>query len=96
MTEKELTKAMKSYWKKNGWYVIRNQQNIGSHKGLSDFIVLKDGMAIFVELKGEKGKQSPDQKKFEKDIKDNGGLYMCIKSPDEFETYLTFVYGLQD
>ena len=84
MTEKELTKEMRKYWKQNGWYVIRNQQNIGSHKGLADVTILKDGMHIFVELKGEKGKQSPAQKLFQMDIERNGGRYCLCKSVDDF------------
>jgi len=92
MTEKELTKEMKKYWKNNGWLAIRNQQNIGSHKGLADFIVLKDGMHIFVELKGEKGRQSPIQKDFQKNIEDNGGNYCLCKSIDDFENYVNLLY----
>lgn len=88
MTEKELTKVMRRYWKKNGWYVIRNQQNIGSHKGLSDFTVLKNGIHVFVELKGDRGRQSDYQKKFQKEIEDNGGIYCLCRSIEDFENVL--------
>jgi len=92
MTEKELIKEIKKYWKRNGWYVIRNQQNIGSHKGLADFTILKDGIVIFVEVKGEKGRQSPAQKLFQMDIEGNGGKYCLCKSVDDFEHYIKIIY----
>lgn len=87
MNEKEAIKELKKYWKANGWYVIRNQQNIGSHKGLADFTVIKNGFVIFVEVKGEKGRQSPAQKNFEQDIISNGGYYCICRSIEDFMTY---------
>ncbi len=87
MTEKELVKELRKYWKREGWYVIRNQQNIGSHKGLADFLVIKDGLHIFVEAKGEKGRQSPAQQQFESEIEKAGGEYVVCKSVDDFADY---------
>lgn len=84
MTEKEIVKELRKYWKQNGWYVIRNQQNIGSHKGLSDFTIIKGGIVIFVEVKSDKGRQSPAQKLFEKDIVQHGGYYCVCRSVDDF------------
>jgi len=88
MTEKELTKEMKKYWKNNGWLAIRNQQNIGSHKGLADFTVIKNGIVIFAEVKGAKGRQSSAQKEFEQDILKHGGYYCVCRSADEFVLYI--------
>lgn len=88
MTEKELSVIMKKYWKVTGWYVIRNQLNIGSKKGLSDYTILKNGIVLFVELKGERGKLSPDQIEFGNDIKEHGGNYICIYSLDEFLAFI--------
>ena len=85
MTDKELTQEMKKYWKSNGWLAIRTQQNVGSHKGIADFVVMKDGRTVFVELKGEKGRQTKDQKKFENDMISHGSYYLCIKSVEEFD-----------
>lgn len=88
MTEKEVVKELRNYWKQNGWYVIRNQQNIGSHKGLADFTVIKNGIVIFAEVKGAKGRQSQAQKEFEKNIKKHGGYYCVCKSVDDFLFYV--------
>lgn len=87
MTEKEAVKQLKKFWKANGWYVIRNQQNIGSHKGLADFLVIRNGIHIFVEAKGEKGRQSPMQKQFQDDIEKVGSDYVLCKSVEDFEKY---------
>lgn len=92
MTEKEAVKQLKKFWKANGWYVIRNQQNIGSHKGLADFTVIKNGVVIFVEVKSDKGRQSPAQKLFEKDIVKHGGYYCVCRSVDDFLFYDNYVY----
>lgn len=86
MTEKELTKIMRKYWQQNGWLAIRNQQNIGSHKGLADFIVIKGGKHVFVELKGDKGRQSEFQKKFQQEVEEHGGIYCLCRCIKDFET----------
>lgn len=88
MTEKEVVKELRRYWKQNGWYVIRNQQNIGSHKGLADFLVIKNGLHVFVEAKGERGRQSDVQRIFENDIKNFGGYYVVCKSAEDFDKYV--------
>lgn len=88
MIEKELSLIMKKYWKTNGWYVIRNQQNIGSKKGISDYTILKDGIVLFVELKGDRGTIRPHQIQFGNDIKEHGGNYICIYSLEEFLAFI--------
>ena len=42
----------------DGWYVIRHQQGMGSHPGLSDLTAIKDGVTIYVEIKTPRGYQS--------------------------------------
>lgn len=91
MIEKEAIKELKKYWKQNGWYAIRNQQNIGSHKGLSDFVVIKDGKVVFVEVKGERGRQSDAQKKFEQDITKCGAYYCVCRTADEFHAFVELI-----
>jgi hypothetical protein len=67
---------VRDYLRLKGWYVIRNQQGLGSHKGLSDLMaVSKQGRVVFIEIKapehiskaGHKiraGNLSEDQEKF--------------------------------
>ncbi len=54
-----------------------------SLKGVADIIVIKDGKAIFLEVKRPKGKQSEDQKLFEENAKANGAEYHLVTSLDD-------------
>lgn len=52
-------------------------------KGLPDIIVIKDGFFIGLEVKQPKGRQSPDQKEFQRLCKEAGGEYHLVKSIDD-------------
>ncbi|MBQ9763391.1 MAG: hypothetical protein IJV92_03435 [Phascolarctobacterium sp.] len=73
----------------DGWYVIRHQQGMGSHPGLSDLTAIKDGVTIYVEIKTPRGYQSDKQKKFQHDIELHGGKYIIARSIDDIQPYLT-------
>lgn len=73
----------------DGWYVIRHQQGLGSHPGLSDLTAIKDGLTIYVEIKTPRGYQSDKQKKFQKDIELHGGKYIICRSVEDIQPYLT-------
>jgi hypothetical protein len=64
------------------------QQNIGSHPGIADYYVLKNGYAMWVEVKGTRGRQSPKQHRFEDDIRNHKGNYCVVRSAREFELSL--------
>jgi len=49
-------------------------------KGVPDIIWVHEGMFIGLELKSHKGKQSPHQLEFERDLKAAGGRYYVIQS----------------
>ena len=54
--------------------------------GLADILVIhkeKYGMALFLEVKEPKGKQSPDQKMFEKRCYSNNCEYYVVRSVDD-------------
>lgn len=54
--------------------------------GLADILLIdkeKYGMAVFLEVKAPKGKQSPDQKLFAKRCYSNNCDYYVVKSLDE-------------
>lgn len=84
MKEKEVCEELKAWWKRDGFYVIRNQQGIGSKKGLSDYTVIKDGKVLFVEAKATKGKQNPNQIAFQAGVEGAGGTYILAHSLTEF------------
>ena len=54
-----------------------------SIKGVSDLILLKNGVAYFLEVKRPKTYQSPEQKEFEKNVKSNGCVYKVVRSVDD-------------
>jgi hypothetical protein len=83
--ESVILNATRQYLRLKGWYVMRIQQSIGCHPGISDLIAVKRGMTIFVETKSPKwrGKLSKDQEKFKAEIEAHGGMFYVIDSVDE-------------
>ena len=47
--------------------------------GVADVIVLKHGKMICLEAKSPTGKQSPEQKQFEQNVKASGGEYYLVR-----------------
>ena len=52
--------------------------------GVSDLIVVGDGRILFVEMKTQRGKQSPTQKDFQKRVESLGHKYVVCRSLDSF------------
>lgn len=69
----------------NGKMVFRRMPK-GSMLGLPDIIVLTDGgFAVFLEVKNEKGKQSGNQKEFQRRCQEVGCEYYLIRSVDQLK-----------
>lgn len=88
MLERDVLKQCRDYLKWTGWYVIRIQQGLGSHRGLSDLICIRGGKVIFLEIKGENGSPSDYQVKFCAEITAHGANYIWVNSLDELMQYL--------
>ena len=74
-----------------GWFVYYNMQmGFGQHKGLADLTAMKDGQVVFVEIKTETGRQSPDQVQFQKDCEAHGVTYILARSVQDVSSLLTF------
>ena len=58
--------------------------------GVSDLIVLLPNQCLFIELKQEKGMQSPEQKDFENRVKNLGFDYYLIRSLEDFQKLIEF------
>lgn len=77
------------FWRNNTIpvYSIKNKAYIKmpkySRTGLPDIILIKDGFIVGLEVKKEKGKQTPNQKIVEKEWKEAGGEYYVVKSIDD-------------
>lgn len=53
-------------------------------KGVADIIgVLPNGQFLAIEVKNAKGRQSLEQKIFEKNVKANHGIYILARSIDD-------------
>lgn len=55
-------------------------------KGVADIIALINHRAYFLEIKTKKGRQSPEQKEFEKNVKENGSFYYIIRGVDDLNS----------
>lgn len=60
---------------------------VGSPGG-SDLIGLYKGRALFVEIKTETGRQSPEQKTFQQCVERHGGIYRILRSVDDARSFL--------
>jgi hypothetical protein len=56
---------------------------IKPNAGYSDLMVMKDGKTVFIEMKTIDGKQNPNQKAFERHVKNYGFQYEICKSIDD-------------
>jgi hypothetical protein len=82
-TESEIQRAIKQYLSMCGWFVVKIHQSMGSYKGIADLYALKDGSAVWIEVKTPTGKQSEYQKAFEIDIIRNGGRYLVASGIED-------------
>jgi len=87
-TEGDILKSVRSYLRLEGFYVIRNQQSLGSLKGLSDLTAIRDDITLWIEIKKPKGYQSIYQKEFQREVESHGGTYIVIKSVQEIQEWL--------
>ena len=58
-------------------------KRMGSRSGVSDLIIIRFGGAFLLELKTENGKQSENQKSFQRDAIDAGASYAVAHNLDE-------------
>jgi Holliday junction resolvase len=73
-----------------GWDCFRIHQSLGSEKGISDMIAIKDGRVLFIEYKtmNKKSHQSVHQVIFQQRIEAKGGTYLLIRSSDQLLLWL--------
>lgn len=90
MLERDVLRQVKDYLKIKGWRVIRLQQGPLCERGLPDLMILKDGKWICLEVKSSKGKLSPYQEQFRRDIQDHKGTYLWVSSLDQLREVLEY------
>ena len=90
-TETVIRRNIVDELRRSGWFVIYNMQmGFGQHKGLADLTCMRDGNVVFIEIKTEKGRQSPEQLKFQKDCESHGVRYKLARSIADVAEFLTF------
>lgn len=81
--ERDIQKQIKEYLTWTGWFVVKIHQSLGSHKGIADLYALKKSRHVWIEVKAPKGRQSPDQVKFQQMVEVNGGTYVVARSVED-------------
>ena len=61
MTEKELATAIEKLLKFNGWTWYHTYDSRRSNPGFPDYVAVRPGRLLFIELKSPEGRLSPDQ-----------------------------------
>lgn len=92
--EKDIRRSIKDFLKKTGWFVFPVfQGGMYSYPGISDYIAVRDGIVLFIEVKNERGNQSPDQKNFENNVNDHGGVYFVARSIEDVDNKIYELTG---
>jgi hypothetical protein len=68
-----------------GGYRGKINKFLGVVKGRSDMVLYHNGISIMIELKTEKGRQSPGQKTWQDLMVSQGFEYYIIRSLEEFK-----------
>lgn len=86
--EAVILRQVRDYLRATGWFVYRNQQSMGSHRGLSDLTAVRKGRAVWIETKTARGVLSPHQERFKTDIQAQGFEFWTVRSLDDLENCL--------
>lgn len=70
--------------KEGGGFTMRRLPKF-TPRGLPDIIVVAGGIFYGLEVKTKIGKQSPEQKDFEKWVKQHGGKYHVVRSIEDVQ-----------
>lgn len=70
-----------------------NKRSQGVTKGVSDFIMILNGIVVFVEMKLPTGTQSREQKDFQNKVQTKKHPYMIWYGFEEFKTKIREFYG---
>lgn len=70
------------------WFVINITS--ASKNGVCDVIALRNGVTLFIECKEGKDTQSALQRRFERNIKENKGIFVLAEK-DKFYEFLNII-----
>jgi Holliday junction resolvase len=72
MTEQQIQSKIKRKLQERGWYVTKLIKT--STNGIPDLLAIKNGKAMFIEVKREKGKLSPLQELRIDELRQSGAI----------------------
>ena len=87
--ETYIRRAITDALRRSGWAVFYIFQGLGSYKGISDLIAIRDGRTVFIEVKTQTGRQSDYQKEFQKVCEAHGCRYILARSVNDIAEFLT-------
>lgn len=85
VTETGILHQVRDYLRIHDWLVIRNQQGLGSHPGMTDLTAIRTGQVWWIEIKTAKGRVSEDQDAFRRDVQEHGGNWMLARGIEDVE-----------
>lgn len=83
LKESEIRAQVKEYLELQGWFVFYHLQGLGSYPGLPDLQAVKNGRTLYIEIKRPRGRQSGNQKKFQRDLEAAGGKYIIARGIED-------------
>ena len=72
--ETAIKRNIKSYLNMKGYFFFHNLAGLGCYPGIPDITAMKGGRVYFIEVKSEKGKQSDNQKDFQRHLESEDRL----------------------
>lgn len=71
-SEKAITKEIRTYLEREGWFVWKNHGGPMSQAGLPDLMAVRNGYFIAIEVKNSRGSVTPMQSHFLKKLQEQG------------------------
>lgn len=84
LLEKDLRKHVIAYAKTLGWRTYFTWTSIHSPRGLPDLVLVRPPRLVFIELKSEKGKVSPEQQEWLDDLAAVPGVVAIVVRPSDW------------
>lgn len=90
LKECDIQRQIVDYLRHKGWFVAitSTPAMTAATKGLPDLIAVRGARTIWCEVKGPRGKQSDNQREFQRQLHLQSGEYLLARSLDDVIGYL--------
>jgi len=82
-----LTRSIRQALELCGWWTIKIRQGLGSHPGIPDLWVIKNGVVWWIEVKIPGRNLSELQKEFRFQVISRGGNFAVVSSIEELKAF---------